>query len=421
MNNSTIRNIIFLAFISLGGIIITQIFWVKKNLDYKNERFINNAIVATRNIINEIVVKSNINDVFYKIDMDKENQFIITFSKPIPLDNFERLLYKEYKINNIKTNIVYIVKDFNTTQIRKGTVSLTNSDFIPQNFHFDAIAQYIELNLDRQTTILLDYDIKLLAFFSFVLLVVLGFFSYTTIVILRQKQLSEIKTDFVNNMTHEFKTPIATIGLSSSVLMKDEITQHPEKLKHYATIINEENERLRKQVESVLQVSQIESKKIMLNVEQIDLNKLIVEICKNFKPRVTEQEGELIVDLKADHHLIRGDEVHIKNILFNLLDNALKYSNKTPKIIVNTQNKKNYCIINVEDNGKGIADKDVKKIFDKFHRVASGNIHDVKGFGLGLFYVKNMMELHKGFVTLKSKLDVGTTFTLGFPIIKKNT
>ncbi|MCB0514248.1 MAG: HAMP domain-containing histidine kinase, partial [Bacteroidetes bacterium] len=215
------------------------------------------------------------------------------------------------------------------------------------------------------------------------------------------------------------KTPIATIGLASTVLMKEDIYKMPEKLHHYATIINEENEHLKKQVESVLQSSQIESKKIKLNVTAIDMHQLIAEITKNFEPRIKEHEGNLTTKKEATDFMIKGDIVHIKNILFNLLDNGIKYANKIPQIIVHTKNEKNYFVVSIHDNGKGISNDDKKKIFDKFYRVPSGNIHDVKGFGLGLFYVKDMMEQHKGFVSLKSTVDVGSTFSLWFPIIKK--
>ena len=418
MNSNVIRNIIILAFISLGGIIVTQIFWVKKNLDYKNEKFNDNTNIATRNAINKLVIQTGIKNLYYKIGQDTTGEFNIFFSTPIPLSRFEESLYTEYKENNIKTTIEYIIRDFNHTQIKRGNINLLNK-FTPKNFEFDAIVQNIELRLDKNKSILLEPDIKLLAFFSFVLLVVLGFFSYTTIVIMREKQLSKIKTDFVNNMTHEFKTPIATIGLASTVLMKEDIYKTPEKLHHYATIINEENERLKKQVESILQSSQLESKKLKLNITTIDMHQLITEITKNFTPRIKEQDGSLAIQKEAEAFIINGDEVHIKNILFNLLDNAIKYANKKPEITVHTKSEKHYFIVSIHDNGKGISKENKKKIFDKFYRIPSGNIHDVKGFGLGLFYVKDMMKQHKGFVYLKSEINVGSTFSLGFPVIKK--
>ncbi|MBK8353619.1 MAG: HAMP domain-containing histidine kinase [Saprospirales bacterium] len=215
-------------------------------------------------------------------------------------------------------------------------------------------------------------------------------------------------------MTHEFKTPISTIALASDVLMRDDIIQNPERLKHYATIISEENQRLKNQVESVLQVSQIDSHKIALNLVEIDMNQLIQRIIKNFEPRISELNGKLELHLDAKKSKIEGDEIHITNILYNLLDNAIKYCDKTPLIIVTTANKHRGLEISVKDNGKGISKQSQKMIFEKFFRVPSGNLHDVKGFGLGLFYVKNMMKLHKGKITLQSSIGVGTMFTLWF-------
>jgi len=247
-----------------------------------------------------------------------------------------------------------------------------------------------------------------------VLLIVIGFFTYTILVILKQKKLSEIKTDFVNNMTHEFKTPISTIALSSDVLMRDDIIKNPERLKHYATIISEENKRLKSQVESVLQVSQIDSHKIALNITSIDMHALIENISKNMEPRLEQQNGTIKLQLNAKKVFVAGDEVHLTNILYNLLDNAIKYCDKIPEIQITTQNKHKGIEISVKDNGKGIETSSQSMIFEKFFRVPSGNLHDVKGFGLGLFYVKNMIKLHKGKIALHSVPKVGTTFTIWF-------
>jgi two-component system phosphate regulon sensor histidine kinase PhoR len=237
---------------------------------------------------------------------------------------------------------------------------------------------------------------------------------------MRQKQYNEIKNDFVNNMTHEFKTPIATIALSSDVLMRDDIIFKPDRLKHYATIINEENKRLKTQVESVLQVSLIESHKIKLNMKPIDLHGLITNIARNFEPRVAELNGAIQLSLNAENPAIIGDEIHLQNIFFNLLDNAIKYiGDKIPDISVSTENKAHGIEIVVKDNGKGIPADAQKMIFEKFYRVPSGNVHDVKGFGLGLFYVKNMVKLHKGKIELSSTPKVGTTFTIWFETTKK--
>jgi two-component system phosphate regulon sensor histidine kinase PhoR len=215
-------------------------------------------------------------------------------------------------------------------------------------------------------------------------------------------------------MTHEFKTPISTIALSSDVLMRDDIIYNPERLKHYATIISEENKRLKSQVESVLQVSQIESKKLQLNFTDVDVHELINRVIKNFEPRLSELHGNLHLSLNARHTIVVADEVHLTNILYNLLDNAIKYCDKVPQIQVSTQNKHKGIEISVKDNGKGIEHESHNMIFQKFFRVPSGNLHDVKGFGLGLFYVKNMIKLHGGKIALHSVPKVGTTFTIWF-------
>jgi two-component system phosphate regulon sensor histidine kinase PhoR len=235
---------------------------------------------------------------------------------------------------------------------------------------------------------------------------------------LKQKQVSVIKNDFVNNMTHEFKTPIATIGLAADVLMKDDIVKNPVKLQHYARIISEENKRLKSQVETVLQVALTDAGKVQLKLEKIDIHALINQSVHQIAVRVHEKGGKISLQLTAFYHFVEGDKVHLSNILHNLLDNAIKYCDKIPEIMIATRNRGSYIEISVQDNGKGIPSENINLIFEKFYRVHSGNIHDVKGFGIGLFYVRNMIKMHKGNISVKSKIGNGTTFYIVLPVKK---
>ena len=416
MGRAAIRNIILLAFISLAGIIATQIFWVKKAIDLKEQQFNHRAYVALKSVADRLIQDSKFKVQLDGINKKASNYYTIDFSSPVNVTMLENYLIIESKNQNLNADFEYGIFECTTDSFYYGRyVSIKNTGKV-ERLHVKAKPSenyYVGVLFPKKRTYLQD-DLKLLIFFSIVLLVVIGFFTYTILVILKQKKLSEIKTDFVNNMTHEFKTPISTIALSSDVLMRDDIIKNPERLKHYATIISEENKRLKSQVESVLQVSQIDSHKIALNVTDIDMHALIENIAKNMEPRVSELHGKIILQLNAKKVIVSGDEVHLTNILYNLLDNAIKYCDKIPEIQIITLNKDKGIEISVKDNGKGIETSSQNMIFEKFFRVPSGNLHDVKGFGLGLFYVKNMIKLHKGKIALHSIPKVGTTFTIWF-------
>jgi len=416
MTRAAIRNIILLAFISLAGIIATQIFWIKKAIDLKEQQFNHRAYVALKSVADRLIQDSKYRVQLDGINKKASNYYTLDFSSPVNVTMLENYLLIESKNQNLNADFEYGIFECTTDSFYYGRYVSAKKNGKIERLHIKAKPSenyYIGVLFPKKKTYLQD-DLKLLIFFSGVLLVVIGFFTYTILVILKQKKLSEIKTDFVNNMTHEFKTPISTIALSSDVLMRNDIIQQPERLKHYATIISEENQRLKRQVESVLQVSQIESHKIVLNYNEVDMHALIENITKNMEPRLSELDGKMILQLSARRHIVIGDEVHLTNILYNLVDNAIKYCDKTPEIIITTHNKHKGIEISVKDNGKGIEKNSQNMIFEKFFRVPSGNIHDIKGFGLGLFYVKNMIKLHKGKIALHSIPKVGTTFTIWF-------
>ena len=421
MSRAAIRNIILLAFISLAGIIATQVFWVKKALDLKEQQFFHRAYVALKSVSDRLIQDSKYRVQLDGINKKASNYYTIDFSSPVNVTMLENYLLIESKNQNLNTDFEYGIFECTTDSFYYGKYINIKKPIPAERLRIKAKPfenYYIGVLFPKKKSYLHD-DLKLLIFFSIVLLIVIGFFTYTILVILKQKKLSEIKTDFVNNMTHEFKTPISTIALSSDVLMRDDIVQKPEKLKHYATIISEENQRLKKQVESVLQVSQIDSHKIILNNTTIDIHTLIENTAKNMEPRLQVLDGKITLILNASKHTIIGDEVHLSNILYNLVDNAIKYCDKTPEITIITQNKHKGIEISIKDNGKGIDKHLQDMIFEKFFRVPSGDTHDVKGFGLGLFYVKNMIKLHKGKIALHSVPKVGTTFTLWLHTIEK--
>ena len=245
-------------------------------------------------------------------------------------------------------------------------------------------------------------------------------FLFTMVVIFRQKRLTEIKNDFINNMTHELKTPISSISLAAQMLNDETVTKSQAMMRHLGGVINDETKRLRFLVEKVLQMSMFDKKAATFNKKELMLNDLMDNVANSFTLRVEHTGGYIHTDFRAADSRIYVDEIHFSNALFNLMDNAIKYRkpDKAINIDVRTWNDRDNLYLSIQDNGIGIKKENLKKVFEKFYRVHTGNVHDVKGFGLGLAYVKKVVELHKGEIHAESQPGKGTTFTISLPIIK---
>ena len=245
-------------------------------------------------------------------------------------------------------------------------------------------------------------------------------FSYTISVIFRQKKISEMKTDFINNMTHEFKTPIATISLASDSITSPMVISDQFKIKRFAGIIKQENKRMLSQVEKVLQMALIDKQDFQLKLSDVNMHEIIAQAIENANLQVQKRGGYVSKDLQANKPLIKGDVTHLSNVIHNLLDNANKYSPESPEISVETRNVKEGIQVIVTDKGIGMSKEARKQIFDKFYRVSTGNLHDVKGFGLGLSYVKAITDAHNGAIDVKSEVGKGSSFILYFPFKNQN-
>jgi two-component system phosphate regulon sensor histidine kinase PhoR len=216
-------------------------------------------------------------------------------------------------------------------------------------------------------------------------------------------------------MTHELKTPISTISLASQMLQDGSITNTPKTIEHVSRVINQESKRLSLQVEKVLQMAVFNEGRLKLKFKEFDLNKTVSNVINNFELRVKNKNGDLTSEINTDKAVIKGDEIHFTNVIFNLLDNAVKYSNGSPKITVSTESKNGHIKVSVEDNGIGISKEHHAQIFDRFYRVPTGNVHNVKGFGLGLSYVKKIVDLHHGKIKVESAVNKGTKFSILLP------
>src|SRR5574344_2186918 len=274
--------------------------------------------------------------------------------------------------------------------------------------HFPARHDYIYSSINFMVPSLI---------FTIVLLIT---FVYTLYIVFRQKKLTEMKNDFVNNMTHEFKTPISTISLAAQMLKDPAVGKSPAMFQHISTVINDETKRLRFQVEKVLQMSMFDRQKATLKMKEIDANEMIAGVINTFTLKVERYNGKITSSLDAEDSVIFADEMHITNVIFNLMDNAVKYKRADEDLLldIRTWNEAGKLMISVQDNGIGIKKENLKKVFEKFYRVHTGNLHDVKGFGLGLAYVKKIIQDHKGSIRAESELNVGTKFIIALPLLK---
>ncbi|MCX2744575.1 HAMP domain-containing sensor histidine kinase [Mangrovivirga sp. M17] len=345
-----------------------------------------------------------------------------TITNRINPEELDSLLAAELRNNGIDLNYEYGVSNISQDTLMFAHTSnrenLLESNFKTKLFPNDIIgkASFLYLYFPNETGYLLQQSAITLGSSGVLIFIILICFGYALFIIIRQKKISEIKNDFINNMTHEFKTPIATVSLACEALQDPEIRKIPEFHDRYLRIIKDENNRLGTQVEKVLQMATLEKEDIKLKKDVVDVEEVISKALDNINLQVQKKEGNIDLDLEASEHKVYADKVHLTNIIHNLLDNANKYSPVKPKISIQTYNLNGDVRIKVSDNGIGMTRDTIDKIFEKFYRVPTGNLHDVKGFGLGLTYVKTMVNAHGGNITVKSEPGKGSTFEISLPL-----
>lgn len=253
--------------------------------------------------------------------------------------------------------------------------------------------------------------------FTFIIITAFG---VTVQALLRQKKLSEIKTDFINNMTHEFKTPLATISLAVDALRNEKVLTQPDKMTYFSGIIKEENKRMNKHVETILQAALLDKQELKLDMKKVSANELVKNALNNYQLQIKDKDGKVEIKLEAQNDEIIADETHFTNLLSNLIDNAIKYSKEDLVLRIATANNGKYLRIKIQDNGIGMNKETVKRVFEKFYRAHTGNIHNVKGFGLGMSYVKTVIDVHKGRIKVESTPGKGSCFTVEMPLAEKS-
>ncbi len=472
MSKGVIRTIIVLMSIALLGITIIQYVWLKRGTELNSKNFSDKVIIAMSRVKQQLeddassvenftkYYNQNRSESIFKIDIEPE------IDLKTPIDNYRSDILKNkmgttswflepdialngVKISDVEAYLKSALKDQGIDlNYEYGIYSNKYEDFIITNGFYNVSidneeqfsdggeisnlyeteyrldlfeinetesAGKLKIFFPRKTTFLLSAILpSLIASIVFTGLI-LFCFVYTITIILTQKKVSLMKTDFINNMTHEFKTPIATISLAADSIDSEMIINNPTKIKRFAGIIKEENKRMLEQVEKVLQIAKLDKEDFELKIAEVDINDLTHTAVEHTTLKVNKRGGAINLIMKSTNPIIEGDKNHISNVIHNLLDNANKYSKESPNITVKTIDVKEGIEIEVKDSGIGMSKEDLRRIFEKFYRVSTGNIHDVKGFGLGLSYVKAIVDAHKGTVRVKSELGQGSTFTVFFP------
>ena len=445
MKRFRINAVIILGVLSLSSILLVQLLWVRKTIEIQStstaiqqksdslnlKEFSEQTNLALRNVLN--VISNAIEDSSEHYGAIKQlnvNQFKVDIIQELDPYYLETLLKKALYNQNIHEDFTFGIYDCFTNQLTFSKLykftddslyKLVNNNIIGldsarlklknDGHYFTVFFPNVQNKLPQNTVFLSPW-----VYISTIVFLVLIFFGFSLATIIKQKRLSEVITDFINNMTHELKTPIATISLSSEMIMRlDSDVDNVEKAKKYAGIIFKENKRLETQVERVLNISTLDTENTTLNKKSLDFHELLVEVKDTFDFNQLANGGKILIENNASVFTIQADPIHITNVVYNLLDNAVKYCTTKPFISITTKNERNYLVIEIKDNGIGIRKEDLKMIFDKFYRVSTGNIHDIKGFGLGLFYVKLIINEHNGSIDVKSKLGEGSAFTIKLP------
>jgi len=419
MKNATIRWVFVLALLSAAGIIATQVFWVKHAYDLEEQEInfkINNAL---RDVSSEI---SRINktqpQVYDVVDKVRPDYYIVRLNSQPSASLLGHLLQTTFENHSLITDFQYGIYDCmkNTmADVHYIHMSGTNEAFAPidsfpdirsEEYYFGVYFPHLNLYVTTQLSVWV--------YSSIVLLGILGFLAYVVFIILKQKRLSEIQKDFVNNMTHEFKTPLTSIQLAAETLSNPNIIHNPQRLLNYATIIENEAKQLGQQVERVLQMTHATRGVMQFNKSEVCLQTIIQEVAAKFEAQFHKKEAILRLNLPEKPVFLTGDSLHLKNAISNLVDNALKYSKERLRVEVHLIEFPEEIEVAVVDNGIGIDEDNQRLLFKRFYRVPTGNIHDVKGFGLGLNYVQIIAKAHNGEVFCKSTKGKGSKFFIIF-------
>lgn len=411
-----IRYVVLLGAFAIIGIIVIQLYFMKKEWSNKEKQFAQTVTICLRNVAAKIYKINNATpSTPNPVRQLSSNYFVVDVNSEIDANILEHYLKTEFERYNIQTDFEFGIYNCETDVMEYGNYLFYNG-VVKQDAESVALPKYSGYNYYFGVNFpLLNNtiagDMTIWFFLIGILAVSVVFFAYSIFVILQQKRFSELQRDFINTMTHEFKTPISSITIAADVISNPESIKEPSRILTYGSVIKQEVSRLNDQVDKVLQIARIEKSGFHLRMEMLDLNAIINQAVENCLANHGEKVN-IKTYLSEDVGKIEGDRMHLTNIFYNLLDNAVKYAGETPDIEIRTYCEANKILATVSDNGPGITRAHQKRVFQKFYRIPTANVHDVKGFGLGLFYVKSICEAHHWKISLDPTTVTGTTFIL---------
>ena len=420
MRYKRIRILILLAGFAIVGIIISQVFWIRKGLLINQVNFEEAVVTTLEQITAGMWQERGIEgDAARAVIRLSPRSYLVYINTPIDVNQLNNRLKKDfanpfhsidftYEVFQTGTDLVVFTDSIFIGQISdveeaKYLPNLTESDY------------YFKVNFPERTLIP-SIMITIWAAAIIILILVLGFITYSIVVVMRQQRLSDFQTAFINTLAHEFKTPISTIGISASVLSEPDSALEPERIGVFSNIIRLENERMKGQVNKILELASLENREVQLRKEYMSVKQVLEEVTLGFAVQVEQRNGKLLRHCLEEDCYIHADKVHFVNVVNTLLDNAMKYTEKEPEILFSMERQGSTLIMSISDNGIGIPHEYQRKIFEKFFRVPTGDVHNVKGFGLGLSYIILIVKAHGWKISVSSELEKGSTFAVTMPV-----
>jgi len=419
MPNNLIRRLIILGGLSIIGILFIQSYWLIKTWDLKDKEFDQTVNIVLRSVAQRMATYNK--TVLPKsglVQRRSSNYYAVNINSSIDAGVLEQYLLQEMNKQSLNIDFEYAVYDCFNDELVYGNycstenmkeINIKKSKKLPK---FNDLIYYFVVRFPARESFLLANKNMALILTTLSVLAI-AFFLYSMWVILEQKRLSELQKDFINNMTHEFKTPISSIKIASDFLANDEYLKNDKRLSRYTQIIREQNQRLNDQVEKVLNIARLEKDSIELKKEIFNINNTLNEIINNESLKLNT--GNITFTPCSEDVFIKADKLHFVNVIANMIDNAIKYSPDEPIVDITVTNLEGQIELRISDNGIGIDKENQKKLFDKFYRVSTGNVHNVKGFGLGLYYVKNICSAHGWTIQVQSEKGEGSTFSINIP------
>jgi two-component system phosphate regulon sensor histidine kinase PhoR len=419
MKGKALNFIIFLAAFSVAGVFLIQFGFLNSSYNFTEKKFRESTSVALKEVVWQLLLacgNTSSYDSLAPVQMVNGSYYLVNVNTAFDKELLKTHLVEELKKHEIFTDFEFAIYNPEQEIMDEGLLIKNGKEF-PTNYKFQTNEDYVYyfgIHFPNRATFFIS-QLSIWYFLTGLLIVIVLFFGYTLIVIIRQRQLSEVQKNFINNLTHELKTPISSIAIASNVLTNKEILNNPDRLFAYAKIIEEQNTRLSKNVEKVLNLASLEKNRIHLNLEELDMNDTINQVVAQFKQTDYGQKANVNVQIPEEQFTVFADPFHFANLMMNILENGVKYCEKSPELIISVFKENNTIKISVTDNGIGIPKDQRKKIFTKFYRVPTGNVHNVKGFGLGLDYVRKIVLAHKWKIKVDENPDGGSIFTISIP------